>query len=139
MNRIYLYLFTAVFSLIVLVFFVFSSLNDKKLHIIICDVGQGDAILIITPTQAQILIDGGPDKAVLECLSRNMPFWDRSLEAIIMTHPHADHLVGLMDVVDRYRLSSFYTEDVKTGSELQNLLEAKLAAKNLSAKDFAAG
>jgi competence protein ComEC len=139
MNRIYLYLFTAVFSLIVLVFFVFSSLNDKKLHIIICDVGQGDAILIITPTQAQILIDGGPDKAVLECLSRNMPFWDRSLEAIIMTHPHADHLVGLMDVVDRYRLSSFYTEDVKTGSELQNLLEAKLAAKNLSAKDLQQG
>lgn len=139
MNKIAFYFFTAVFSLIVLLFFVFFSFNDEKLHIVVCDVGQGDAILIITPNKAQILIDGGPDKAVLECLGRHMPFWDRSLEAIILTHPHADHMVGLMDVVERYRLSTFYTEGVNTDSETQNLLEAKLADENLSAKVLRSG
>jgi len=139
MKKIALYFFTVVFSLIVLLFSVFFSFNDKKLHIVICDVGQGDGILIITPNQAQILIDGGPDKAVLECLGRHMPFWDRSLEAIILTHPHTDHMVGLIDVVERYRLNSFYTEGVNTDSETQNLLEAKLADENLSAKVLRSG
>ncbi len=101
-----------------------------------CDVGQGDGILIDTPDNAQILIDGGPDKSVLECLSKHMPFWDRSIEAIILTHPHADHYFGLIDVIERYKLNGFYTEAVKTNSEGFDLLEAKLASKKMSAKDL---
>jgi competence protein ComEC len=139
MNKGYLYIFTALGILVFLIIFVFSSLEDKKLHVVICDVGQGDAILLRMPSQAQILIDGGPDKKVLECLSRYMPFWDRSLDAVILTHPHADHLTGLIDVVDRYHLNGFYIETVKTDSDSQKLLEAKLAGKNLSAKDLNKG
>lgn len=139
MNRRFIFIFTGMIILFFLFLIVFSGKKDGKLHIVVCDVGQGDAILLIMPTQAQILIDGGPDKKVLECLSRHMPFWDRSLDGVILTHPHADHMFGLTDVVDRYHLSGFYTEEVKTGSDSQKLLEAKLADKKLSAKDLNKG
>ena len=70
----------------------------------ILDVGQGDAIFIDAPHGSQVLIDGGPNNAVLARLGEIMPFWDRSLDAVILTHPHADHLDGLIAVLDRYQV-----------------------------------
>jgi competence protein ComEC len=93
------------------------TFNDKKLHIVICDVGQGDAILIRTPSGSDILIDGGPDSSVLSCLSRHLPFWDRTIEIMILTHPHADHLTGLIDVLKRYRVLSFGTEKIGSATD----------------------
>lgn len=126
--------FLALTSLIVLFLFEFIKYNSNSLRIVICDVGQGDAILITTPNKTQILIDGGPDKSVLACLSSNMPFWDRSIDAVILTHPHADHLYGLIDVVDRYNVSYFYTSNEDYNSQIYDLLKAKIADKKLSAK-----
>jgi competence protein ComEC len=88
------------------------SYNDKKLHVVICDVGQGDATFIRTPNGSDILIDGGPDDSILSCLSRHLPFWDRTIEIMILTHPHADHLTGLIDVLKRYKVLSFGTEKI---------------------------
>lgn len=68
------------------------------------DVGQGDATLIETYQGNQVLIDGGPSDAVLSKLGADLPFYDRSLDAVILTHPHADHLSGLLDVLKRYRV-----------------------------------
>lgn len=68
------------------------------------DVGQGDAMLIEAPGGNQVLIDGGPDSTVLARLGEAMPFWDRSLDLILLTHPHADHLDGLLEVLRRYEV-----------------------------------
>ncbi|MBI4097827.1 MAG: MBL fold metallo-hydrolase [Candidatus Levybacteria bacterium] len=125
--------------LIFLTFFVFLRFNDSRLHLVICDVGQGDAIFIRTPKQADILIDGGPDKKVLDCLSRYMPFWDRSLDLVIMTHPDADHSAGLVDVVERYQVDSFYTEAIPGRTDVYKLLKTVLAEKKLSAKYLNSG
>ncbi len=57
------------------------------------DVGQGDAIFIVSPQSHQILIDGGPDSTILEKLAKEMPFWDRTIDLIILTHPEKDHEV----------------------------------------------
>jgi len=86
--------------------------NDKKLHVVICDVGQGDAIFIRTPRGSDILIDGGPDDSVLSCLGKHMPFWDRTIELMILTHPHADHLNGLITVLNHYKILSFVSESL---------------------------
>ncbi|HRN96625.1 MAG TPA: MBL fold metallo-hydrolase, partial [Candidatus Levybacteria bacterium] len=75
---------------------------DGKLHVVFCDVGQGDAALIRTPNRQEILIDGGPNNQVLECLDQYLPFWDRDLTTILLTHPHYDHFRGLIDVLGRY-------------------------------------
>ena len=98
--------------------------DDGKLHIVFCDVGQGDAVLIRTPSGSDMLFDGGPDKKVLSCLSEHMPFWDRNIELIFLSHPHADHLTGLIDVIERYTLAHFVTEDlVNDTAEYRTLFE----------------
>lgn len=68
----------------------------------IFDVGQGDAIFIQAPNGNQVLIDGGPDDTVLSRLGTVMPFYDHSIDVLLLTHPHADHLRGLMEVIKRY-------------------------------------
>ncbi len=70
------------------------------------DVGQGDAIFIQAENGNQVLLDGGPNRAVLRQLSKVMPFYDRSLDMIINSHPHADHLAGLIEVLKRYEIDS---------------------------------
>lgn len=70
---------------------------------IVCDVGQGDAILLQFGHQ-QVLIDTGPGDAVLACLNQFMPFWDRRIEVLILTHFDADHLGGLPQLVQSYAI-----------------------------------
>ena len=82
----------------------FVSRSDKLLHLYFCDVGQGDAILIKTPQNRQILVDGGQGDQVLKCLSEALPFYDRTLDLIVLTHPHADHVGGLTDVLRSYQV-----------------------------------
>ncbi|MBI2008470.1 hypothetical protein HYS82_02330 [Candidatus Amesbacteria bacterium] len=79
------------------------TLPDDKLHVVFCDVGQGDAILVYRKT-TQMLIDGGPNNRVLACLGRHVPFYDRRIEMVVVTHPQADHLNGILDVVERYNV-----------------------------------
>ncbi|MEK7214530.1 MAG: ComEC/Rec2 family competence protein, partial [Chloroflexota bacterium] len=67
------------------------------------DVGQGDAILITTASGQRVLVDGGPSPAkLLNHLGQALPFWDRSLDLVVLTHPQRDHLTGLLEVVKRY-------------------------------------
>lgn len=70
------------------------------------DVGQGDALLIQTPSGFQALIDGGPDGAVLRELGRVLGPGDRSIDLVVLTHPQADHVAGLVKTLQRYRVGS---------------------------------
>ena len=66
------------------------------------DVGQGDGIFFELPNHVQVLIDGGPGSSVLSKLGSMMWFWDHTIDLVILTHPHADHVDGLIDVLKRY-------------------------------------
>ncbi|MDA0987604.1 MAG: ComEC/Rec2 family competence protein [Chloroflexi bacterium] len=82
-----------------------SSRPDGQLHVTFLDVGQGDAIFIVTPEGRQVLIDGGPDpQRILSLLGERVPFWDHSLDLLVLTHPHEDHVAGLLEVLQRYRV-----------------------------------
>lgn len=109
--------------IIVLLWLVVFSWPDNRLHLIFCDVGQGDAILL-TYNQTQILIDGGPDNKVLSCLSDHLPFWDRQLEAVFLTHPDSDHLNGLLGVFKRYQVQYFFSN-----FKIEGLLKARALGK----------
>lgn len=93
------------------------------------DVGQGDAILIEAGNGNQVLIDGGPDQTILAKLGGVLPFWDRSLDLIILTHPHADHLDGLVEVLRRYDVSvvleSGVSHSIPEYEEWHTLLQEK--------------
>lgn len=95
---------------------------SNNLEVIFFDIGQGDAALIQYKTQ-QILIDTGPSDKILEKLGKYMPFWDRDIELVILTHPDADHLKGLLYVLNRY--------DVKEILETNETKDTKIYKKYL--------
>ncbi len=80
---------------------------DGRLHAYFLDIGQGDSILLVTPGGKQILIDGGPDLKALEHLGRFLPFFDRSLDLVVLTHPNLDHLAAFPEILRRYRTEAF--------------------------------
>lgn len=81
------------------------TLPDRSLHVYFLDVGQGDGILITTPEGQAILIDGGPGEGGLaQHLGQRLPFWDRSLDLMVLTHYHEDHVGGQVEVLRRYRV-----------------------------------
>jgi competence protein ComEC len=91
---------------------------DGKLRVIGCEVGQGDATLI-TQGKVQVLIDGGPsERRLMECLGTYMPFWDRQIELVILTHPEMDHIGGLTGLVERYRVDTVLVPDVAVPTEV---------------------
>lgn len=95
---------------------------DKNFHIIACNVGQGDAILI-TYKNIQILTDGGPDKKVLDCLGRHVPFYDREIEMVVLTHPELDHFGGLTEVVKRYKVKNYLYNQIAVSNPEYQVLE----------------
>jgi competence protein ComEC len=93
---------------VLLVWVAAFSLPDGKLHVTFFDVGQGDAIFIQTPRGQKILVDGGPSPTILlSALGRRMPFWDRTIDLVVLTHPHDDHVSGLIPVLERYKVKAF--------------------------------
>jgi competence protein ComEC len=117
--------------LAVLVSFTAFTLPDNDLHVSFLDVGQGDAILIQNGNR-QILVDGGPSpQAVTLALSRRMPFWDRSIDMLILTHPHADHLAGLLEVLRRYQVGQVLYPALDYSSPLYDEWRSTLQEKNI--------
>jgi competence protein ComEC len=91
--------------LAVLVSYTAATMPDDNLHVSFVDVGQGDAIFIQKGSQ-QILVDGGPSPgSITLALGRRMPYWDRNIDFLVLTHPHQDHLAGLVEVLRRYSVS----------------------------------
>jgi len=80
----------------------YSAPNNLEIDFL--NVGQGDSILIKTPFGQSILIDGGPDSSVIEELSKNLDWWDKQIDLMILSHPHDDHVAGLNEVLKRYKV-----------------------------------
>jgi competence protein ComEC len=91
----------------VLVVITIASRPDGHLHLTVLDIGQGDAILVETPTGATMLVDGGPDpELTLRRLGANLPFFARRIDLLVLTHPHQDHVAGLVDVLARFNVGA---------------------------------
>jgi len=126
-------------ALLVLNFFcwreVFVLAEPAKLKVDFFSVGQGDSEFIETPGGNKILIDGGPDSTVLEKLAENMPFWDRGLDLVVLTHPDSDHMNGLIDVLQKYRVDNIlWTGILRDGADYQKWLKVLSAQQKSGAK-----
>jgi competence protein ComEC len=78
-----------------------------------------------------VLIDGGKNRKVLTELGRTLPFGDKHIDVVIATHPDADHIGGLPEVVDRYKVGVFLESDVKTENNINDVLHARLDDKDI--------
>lgn len=101
--------FTVILSFLVCLSIFVNNYFDDRTKIVFCDVGQGDAAYIRIRNKIDILIDAGPDRKVLNCLGKHMPFWDRKIELAILSHPNNDHYGGFLYIADRYKLDNFMT------------------------------
>ncbi|KKQ42737.1 MAG: hypothetical protein US60_C0013G0014 [Microgenomates group bacterium GW2011_GWC1_37_8] len=111
---------------------------NNNFRIIACDVGQGDAILAVQG-KTQILIDGGPDNSVLDCLSHYMPFWDRNIEGVILTHPQKDHYGGLIDVFKRYDVEIFMANALDSGASEYRVLKDVVGGRGIRVVNLEGG
>ena len=81
------------------------ALPDRRLHVTVLDVGQGDAATIETPSGRQVVVNGGPSATRMTAhLGRRMPFWDRTLDVVVLTDLGDEHLAGLVPVLERYEV-----------------------------------
>ncbi len=121
-----------IFGILAILFFsdilawivVFDLSKPQFLEVNFFNVGQGDAIFIETPKRYQILIDGGPSSIILEKLGKEMPFYDRTIDLIILTHPEADHMLGLLEVLKRYKVEKIlWTGIVRETAEYREWLK----------------
>jgi competence protein ComEC len=124
----------------VLVWLAVLQLPDGRLHVAFLDVGQGDAIFVTLPQGRQILVDGGPSPTALaSALGHQMPFWDRSIDVVVMTHPDSDHITGLVDVLDRYQVGGWLDNGRAGDDDLYAECLARLAGSHLSARAVHSG
>lgn len=100
----------------------FEASSDLEVYFF--DVGQGDASLIKTPFGQNILIDGGPDNKIISHLSENLAWWDKQIDLMVLTHPHSDHVAGLVDVINRYKVEKIlYTGVIHSSPDYLTWLE----------------
>lgn len=123
--KLWKYTFTFLLLILTAIVIAFVQEPDPNLHIIACNVGQGDAILVTYGT-TQILTDGGPNKSVLECLGRHMPFWDREIELVISTHPDADHSTGLVSVLQNYKVGKILINPIDPSTQVYRALVSEV-------------
>jgi len=114
---------------------VFAEDREVELTIAFLNVGQGDAIFIDSPMGNQVLIDGGgPDGKVLRSLSRVMPFYDRSIDMVIATHPDQDHIGGLAEVFKRFDVLAYMDPAIPNDTGAFVALQSAVEAENIEHK-----
>lgn len=109
----------------------YFSIPDGKLRMVFCDVGQGDGAIIIRGNW-QMIIDTGANNGKMEgCLDRFLPFWDRKIEGVIISHWDKDHSEALNKIVKNYKIEKFF-ESTSSGKQIeQNLYTYILSAGDI--------
>lgn len=122
-------------TLILLAIFVWYVIyrEDRRgvLSVTFFDVGQGDAIFIESPNGNQILLDAGPDKKILRLLGSVMPFYDRHIDLLAVSHPHLDHFGGLLSVVQRYKVGGLISSGTINETSEFDLFQSSLASRGI--------
>ncbi len=117
----------------------FTQSADRELRVWFFDVGQGDATFIEFPNGEQMLIDGGPDRSVLAKLGSVMSPFDRTIDAVLLTHPDADHLTGFVDVFQRYDVKQIYETGVKSSTGQAKAVDEAASREKADEKIVRAG
>ncbi len=108
--------------------------KSEKTKIIFLDVGQGDAAMINAGNNTQILIDGGDGKDILNKLGEHLPFYDRKIELVIMTHPDKDHIGGLVEVLEYYEVEQILETGIKCEKAICEEWDKLIEEKNIPVK-----
>lgn len=109
---------------------IFNSPNVNP-EIYFLNVGQGDSEMIVFPGNVKVLIDGGPNKKILENIPKILSYFDRRIDLVIMSHAQADHFGGLLEILKRYRVGAFVWSGIKNDTESFRELQKVLDENNI--------
>ncbi|MFN8442701.1 MAG: DNA internalization-related competence protein ComEC/Rec2 [Caldilineaceae bacterium] len=111
--------------------FISSNLPDHRLHLYFLDIGQGDGILIETPSGRQVLIDGGKEyDRLIHQLNKVLPWWDRSLDLVVLTHPDGDHMWAQEQLPLQYEIAkALITPITQASVDAEKWIEAMNKAR----------
>ncbi|OGY44329.1 MAG: hypothetical protein A2729_06120 [Candidatus Buchananbacteria bacterium RIFCSPHIGHO2_01_FULL_39_14] len=130
-RHIFIFYLLIIFVIFFLTWFLFVQSQANFLEINFFYVGQGDSTLIRTASRQNILIDGGPDNAVVYKLGKALSFYDRQIDLIILTHPQTDHLTGLIEVIKRFPVGAIIAPDVDSDSAVYQTFLAIIKQKKI--------
>ena len=116
--------------LLILSFLLFSLEDDNSLKVNFLDIGQGDSILL-SVNDINILIDGGPDNILLHRLGEVLPWYERKIDYLVISHYHADHFVGFIELIDKYEIVEVLVTCHEPDDFLYHIFMNKLKEKNL--------
>ncbi|OGD56854.1 hypothetical protein A2V71_01120 [Candidatus Berkelbacteria bacterium RBG_13_40_8] len=135
-NKVKLFLSTllAIAFIVWIAIFSGGKADSDKLQIYFLDIGQGDSEYIKMPDGKDILIDGGPGDQVLNELGKVMDFGDRYIDLVVLTHPHADHITGLLEVIKRYKINEVWETGVGYDSATYDEWKKEIKQKNIPQK-----
>ncbi|MEK7081329.1 MAG: MBL fold metallo-hydrolase, partial [Patescibacteria group bacterium] len=105
--------------------------SHRGLTFAMLDIGQGDGLFIESPTGTQIMFDAGPPRKVLGPLARVMSPFDKSIDAIIITNPDADHIGGVLDILKNYKVNEIFESGVLTNSKTYQNLREEMKKQNI--------
>lgn len=103
-----------------------KEVKDGVLTVAFLNIGQGDAIFIESPIGRQVLLDGGPSRSILREISKITPFYDRSIDVMIASHPDTDHIAGLNDILERYKIDLFMEPGVEGDTSIYEELNTRI-------------
>lgn len=120
-------IFGVIFLGLSAVYLIYIYNKPVGLTVDLLDVGQGDAILIRTPSGQTVLIDGGPDNKVLRRLGERLPYYQRRIDFVLISHFHDDHTIGLVELAKRFSIGQIvYASDLHPSPVIEEL------SKNIS-------
>ncbi len=118
------YILLGLFVVVAFIWYaVFKESRNGELRVSFLNIGQGDAIFIEAPSGKQMMIDGGPGRSVLSELGRMMPFYDRSIDMLLVSNPDKDHMAGFIDVLKSYRVESVVEPGTEPATEVYRVFE----------------
>lgn len=113
--------------------------DASRLRVVFLNIGQGDAILLMRGSQ-EVLIDTGRDGSVLlSKLGAAMPFWDRTIEGVILTHPDQDHIGAFPAVASRYRIGALFMTNATNDTAAWRAVETAIRDQNIRRLEAFAG
>jgi len=118
----------------------FAHRPDGRTRLSVLDVGQGDSILVEGSRGGRMLVDGGPDPdRLLIALDERLPPWDRRIDALVLTHPHEDHVAGLAALLQRYKVGRVFEPGMRGPGPGYSAWSARLAARGIGTALLATG
>ena len=125
---------------LVLIWAMMLSRPDGRLHLWFLDVGHNNALLIQSPGGAQMLIDGGRYPArLLSAIGDRLPYYDREIELLAITHPDEWDLAALEAVLERYSIGAWLYHGQENQNDTVKAIRARLERSGAKAVEARAG